>query len=73
MDGEIDWALTPGTSTKKPPVPAAETEVVAKVVTNGAAKSNEVDGGIDSDDEEALEEALKLAEQEVNAEEEVKK
>lgn len=63
-DGEIDWALTPGMSTKTPAVPTVEAKVAAKAATNGVAKSKEVEGDIDSDDEEALEEALKLAEEE---------
>ncbi|KAI6783076.1 Uracil-DNA glycosylase-like protein [Emericellopsis cladophorae] len=55
-DGEIDWALTPGNTTKAPPP-----------VQKDADKQNKGSGGleeaeIESGDEEALEEALKLAE-----------
>ncbi|KAF7560900.1 hypothetical protein G7046_g3234 [Stylonectria norvegica] len=67
--GEIDWALAPGSSTKAP------VEAVAKVAEGEAeAKQDQVkkddevekddEDDLDADDEEALEEAMKLAEQE---------
>ncbi|KAJ6442981.1 uracil-DNA glycosylase [Purpureocillium lavendulum] len=74
-DGEIDWALTPNTSTKKalPLVAVAQAKVEPNPKTNGASspaatpkatpiKAEEEFG---SDDEEALEEALKQAEEDV--------
>lgn len=71
-DGEIDWALTPDTSTK---APAEDTQAIkeTKVKDNKKAedketedKENEVEEieEVNSDDEEALAEALKLAEEE---------
>ncbi|PNY25013.1 Uracil-DNA glycosylase [Tolypocladium capitatum] len=66
-DGEIDWALTPGMSTKKPAEPVAESMVAAQAATNGADKSKKVEGDMDSDDEDALEEALRLAEEEAKS------
>ncbi|KAM4058430.1 uracil DNA glycosylase superfamily protein [Hirsutella rhossiliensis] len=69
-EGEIDWALTPGTSTKKPVVPAAVVtgvKVEKKTVdmsSSPAGKAGKTEDDIDSGDEEALEEALKLAEEE---------
>jgi len=76
-DGEIDWALGPGTSTKAPvkesdekeakvaekkadAIEKAKPEVAKKVEEN---KENDADYG---EDEEALEEALRLAEEEEN-------
>lgn len=63
-EGEIDWALVPGNST------LTEPRVVIKTLdkkVNGkaaAGKENvEVDDEIGSDDEEALEEAIKAAEE----------
>jgi uracil-DNA glycosylase len=74
-DGEIDWALSPGNTTKKvaQPTPQEEAKVedspAAVKATNkgGAAPAKAEDTGLDvtSDDEEALEEALKQAEEEV--------
>lgn len=67
-EGEIDWALTPGTSTKKPVMAAAaSTEVKVKEKTVEASSPAEPPAGkaeddIDSGDEEALEEALRVAE-----------
>lgn len=87
-EGEIDWALSPGTSTKAPAVEEAAvkaTEETDKVEAKDAVpekiekseeiekvdkaekvdeenKENEADFG--DDDEEAFEEALKLAEEE---------
>ncbi|RDA89162.1 hypothetical protein CP532_2260 [Ophiocordyceps camponoti-leonardi (nom. inval.)] len=52
-DGEIDWALTSGTTTKK----SAATEIKADEALEGDGPSD-----MDSDDEAALAEALKLAE-----------
>jgi uracil-DNA glycosylase len=76
-DGEIDWALGPGASTKAPvkesdekeakvaekkadAIEKAKPEVAKKVEEN---KENDADYG---EDEEALEEALRLAEEEEN-------
>ena len=76
-DGEIDWALAPGASTKAPvkesdekeakvaekkadAIEKAKPEVAKKVEEN---KENDADYG---EDEEALEEALRLAEEEEN-------
>ncbi|ODA76126.1 hypothetical protein RJ55_08409 [Drechmeria coniospora] len=67
-DGEIDWALTPNTSTKKAGTPHADDKADAKPAARVAVPAEKpLDGGEDdigSDDEEALEEALKLAEAE---------
>ncbi|KAG6254075.1 hypothetical protein E4U23_006855 [Claviceps purpurea] len=103
QDGEIDWALTPGSSTKATPshtapasvaasaavagaaagVGAAAAEVAVKVVSKPAAQSNGLtqdklveekqsltseDDDMDSEDEAALEEALRLAEEEAKKE-----
>ncbi|KAM3557172.1 hypothetical protein MY1884_004674 [Beauveria asiatica] len=58
-EGEIDWALVPGNSTLS--VPKVEKKLGRKVA---AGKENlEVDGEIGSDDEAALEEAIKAAEE----------
>lgn len=91
-DGEIDWALKPGNTTKKlikedvkedtkedakedaAPVTngnakGAETpddspeKPKESAKTNGASKAKSEEDDIDSDDEAALEEALKLAEE----------
>ncbi|TQV98577.1 hypothetical protein V2A60_007703 [Cordyceps javanica] len=60
-DGEIDWALVPGNSTLSAPK-VVEEKVEKKVATG---KENvEGDGEFGSDDEEALEEAIKAAEKE---------
>ncbi|CAM1504088.1 Fc.00g016790.m01.CDS01 [Cosmosporella sp. VM-42] len=58
-DGEIDWALTPNTSTKTPivPVEVKETKVAEK-------KEEDKENEVTEEDEEALEEALALAEEE---------
>ncbi|KAM0305216.1 hypothetical protein HYE67_008872 [Fusarium culmorum] len=75
-DGEVDWALGPGTSTKAPikesdaneakvaekkaeAIEKSKPEAVKKVEEN---KENDVE--FDEDEEEALEEALRLAEEE---------
>ncbi|RSM10598.1 hypothetical protein CEP52_003434 [Fusarium oligoseptatum] len=73
-DGEIDWALAPGASTKakveEPEAPEEEEEVKEskKTETKSAEKKkDEDDKENDADfaaDEEALEEALALAEEE---------
>ncbi|KAG6079995.1 hypothetical protein E4U33_007994 [Claviceps sp. LM78 group G4] len=98
QDGEIDWALTPGFSTKATPshtapasaadsaaagaaaVGAAAAEAAVKVSSKPAAQRNgstqdklaeekksltPEDDDMDSEDEAALEEALRLAEEEV--------
>ncbi|KAG6059886.1 hypothetical protein E4U17_005469 [Claviceps sp. LM77 group G4] len=98
QDGEIDWALTPGFSTKAMPshtapasaadsaaagaaaVGAAAAEAAVKVSSKPAAQRNgstqdklaeekqsltPEDDDMDSEDEAALEEALRLAEEEV--------
>ncbi|KAF1736592.1 Uracil-DNA glycosylase [Beauveria bassiana] len=58
-EGEIDWALVPGNSTLS--VAKVEKKVGKKIA---AGKENlEVDGEIGSDDEAALEEAIKAAEE----------
>lgn len=62
-DGEIDWALVPGNSTKEiveRPRPAPVAKQVEKVEKKEEDKENEVT----AEDEEALEEALKQAEEE---------
>ncbi|KAG6189762.1 hypothetical protein E4U27_006237 [Claviceps purpurea] len=103
QDGEIDWALTPGSSTKATPshtapasvaasvavagagaaVGAAAAEAAVKVGSKPAAQSNgstqdklveekqsltPEDDDMDSEDEAALEEALRLAEEEAKKE-----
>ncbi|KAG6168310.1 hypothetical protein E4U50_005138 [Claviceps purpurea] len=105
QDGEIDWALTPGSSTKTTPshtapasvaasvavavagaaaaVGAAAAEAAVKVGSKPAAQSNgstqdklveekqsltPEDDDMDSEDEAALEEALRLAEEEAKKE-----
>ena len=55
-DGEIDWALNPGNTTKSPPKAVKKTEDGNK--ENGGLDED----GIESGDEAAIEEALKLAE-----------
>ncbi|KAF4969657.1 hypothetical protein FZEAL_10195 [Fusarium zealandicum] len=72
-DGEIDWALGPGATTK---APVKEAEVVEKVEVVKEAKpeakkvevkkieDKENDAEFGAEDEEALEEALRLAEEE---------
>jgi uracil-DNA glycosylase len=85
-EGEIDWALAPGTTTKAvaavvaeasstPDVSAeVEAKVEVKTGTNGPAtvttikKITAVEDDVDSEDEAALEEALRLAEEEVKKE-----
>ncbi|KAJ6786061.1 hypothetical protein PWT90_02755 [Aphanocladium album] len=65
-DGEIDWALVKGNSTLSKPraVAAAATAAVVVVEKKVTGKGNvEVDGEIGSDDEAALEEAIKAAEE----------
>lgn len=56
-DGEIDWALKPGNTTKA--APKEEKKAEKEIEKNGAPEEAE----IQSEDEEALEEALKLAEE----------
>lgn len=56
-DAEIDWALRPGNTTKAPPKVEKKEEESNK--ENGGLD----DAGIESGDEAALEEALKLAEE----------
>ncbi|KHN96801.1 uracil-DNA glycosylase [Metarhizium album ARSEF 1941] len=87
-DGEIDWALSPGATTKAAPAAAASggasvdgTESVktqakseVKKEANGSVavemtRTTEAEEDVDSDDEAALEEALRLAEAEVEKEE----
>ncbi|KAG6305177.1 hypothetical protein E4U45_000623 [Claviceps purpurea] len=102
QDGEIDWALTPGSSTKATPshtppasvaasaavagaaaVGTAAAEAAVKVGSKPAAQSNgstqdklveekqsltPEDDDMDSEDEAALEEALRLAEEEAKKE-----
>lgn len=58
-DGEIDWALKPGTTTKVPKKVQEEKKV--EVEENGALPE---EADIESGDEAAMEEALKLAEEE---------
>lgn len=59
-DGEIDWALAPGTSTLAQPKPVA-----AVTDAKPAAKPVEkAEDEVDSDDEAALQEALELSEKE---------
>jgi uracil-DNA glycosylase len=60
-DGDIDWALIPGNSTKSSP--AAPKEEVKKVEAMAKTASVPKDETIGSDDEEALEEAMRLAEE----------
>lgn len=66
-DAEIDWALHPGASTRSVPELKAPTPDKVK-----AANSVDIEGDVDSDDEAALEEALRLAEEETKAVEESK-
>lgn len=56
-DGEVDWALVPGNTTKAP----EKKEEVAEEKNKENGELNEA--GIDSDDEDALEEALLAAEE----------
>ena len=59
-DGEIDWALVPNNSTKAPAPPVEvvkETKAVQK-------KDEDKENDVTAEDEEALEEALALAEEE---------
>lgn len=56
-EGEIDWALAPGNTTKAPP--KVEKEAKKEVKKNGSLDEQ---AEIQSGDEEALEEALALAE-----------
>jgi len=66
-DGEIDWALTPGNTTKAPPKIEKVVEVVEKKVEEESNKENdEWDGDeFGSGDEAALEEALRLSQEQV--------
>lgn len=88
-DGEIDWALKPGNTTKKlakkdakedakedaAPVAngdAKDAESQENAKTNGESKAkkpelNNEENDIDSDEEAALEEALKLAEEQTKS------
>lgn len=61
--GEIDWALAEGNSTLSKPA-AAATKPAEDEKENIQKKPEEDELDADSDDEEALEEALKLAEEE---------
>lgn len=66
-DGEIDWALVPGNSTLSAPKvdKKAVVEGKKKATAVAAGKENvETDGEIGSDDEAALEEAIRAAEEE---------
>ncbi|KAJ3528502.1 hypothetical protein NM208_g10171 [Fusarium decemcellulare] len=83
-DGEIDWALAPGATTKAPvekaeadekdeavkeTKPSKEAKTVEKKkVEDNEDKENDAEFG--AEDEEALEEALKLAEEEEKAKQE---
>ena len=82
-EGEVDWALCPGTTTKAkhpaPVVPAAEPEPAVEAEPEAqpdgpVGKSLDPEGkgaeddDVDSEDEAALEEALRLAEEEVKRE-----
>ena len=60
--GEIDWALAEGNSTLSKPAPAA-TKPAEDEKENIQKKPEEDDLDANSDDEEALEEALKIAEE----------
>ncbi|KAG6029847.1 hypothetical protein E4U41_000249 [Claviceps citrina] len=79
-DGEIDWALSPGSSTKAAPSPAAAAvgaaaaETAVEMASTSAAQTRgstpepamekkpvELGEDVDSEDEAALEEALRLA------------
>lgn len=69
-DGEIDWALTPGNSTKAPvdlPPPVVEEKTTTEKTTakkTPTKTTGKFEDDVDSDDEAALEEALRLAEEE---------
>jgi uracil-DNA glycosylase len=86
-EGEIDWGLSPGVTTKAvanpvvatPAVPGAgvsvkvEVKTEVKTDTNGSTKittteTTGIDDDVGSEDEAALEEALRLAEKEVKKE-----
>lgn len=69
-EGEIDWALTPGTSTKQPAAAVTDAKADKKAVEVSSSQgaptdtADKAEDDIDSGDDEALEEALKLAEEE---------
>lgn len=65
-EGEIDWALTPGTTTKAPIEEAKPVKNTKAEEEKTEDKENEVNE-INSDDEEALEEVLKQAEEEAKS------
>lgn len=83
-DGDVDWALSPGTSTRATPSPAhaavgaAAAEKAAEIASTSPTKATaekliektavEPEEDVDSEDEAALEEALRLAEEEVKKE-----
>jgi uracil-DNA glycosylase len=69
-DGEIDWALRPGNTTKTPPKIEKVVEVVEKKDEERSNKENdEWDGDeFGSGDEAALEEALRLSQEQVKKE-----
>lgn len=65
-DGEVDWALAPGSSTiasVKPVAAAEEKEKKEPEETEDEKKTGADVSDIDSDDEAALDEALRLAEE----------
>lgn len=63
-DGEIDWALVPGNSTLSGPKKEQREANADKTVEKAAGKENvQLDDEIGSDDEAALEEAIKAAEE----------
>ncbi|PHH75987.1 hypothetical protein CDD82_4199 [Ophiocordyceps australis] len=70
-DGEIDWALAPGASTKKPVDPETKTQETGQLAADAAKdeSKNKVKSQdeIGSDDEAALEEALREAEESVQS------
>ena len=63
-DGEIDWALTPTTTTlkKKVAAPPAATKTEKPEPPKANVKSSQPEDDIDSDEEAALQEALEEAE-----------
>ena len=65
-DGEIDWALAPGNSTKE----IIEKPKVVKTVKEVEKKVENKENDISAEDEEALEEALKQAEEELDKKDE---
>lgn len=83
-DGEVDWALSPGTSTRTTPSPAdaaagaAAAEKAAEIASKSPTQTTaekliektpaKPEEDLDSEDEAALEEALRLAEEEVKKE-----